>query len=470
VTDVEHSLLGELWSAAGGETALLDCVRMTGTSNFASRYPVAELATASIAAAGLSVAEFAAADGSPLGEVAVDRGLSAAWFSSTLRPEGWDLPDPWDDLAGDYRCADGWIRLHTNDPSHRAAALSALGIPDSADQHSLRNRVISAVRPWTADELESAVVAAFGCAARLRSPADWAVHGQGAAVAAEPLLARSVTNSGNDRQPISPAERPLRGLQVLDLTRVLAGPAATRLLAGFGAEVLRIDPLDRDEPAVEAEMTLGKRCARLDLRANRGRLLELVADADVLIHGYRPGALDGLGFDQATRRNARPGLVEVALDAYGWTGPWRGRRGFDSLVQMSSGIAYPDSDEPDARPTPLPVQALDHATGYLVATAAVRGLTERRRSGRGSAATASLARMAALLQQCEPTAEVPTRNPVEPGQRLTRYREFPETTGWGRAWRLEPPVRVGPAVLRWDRPAAPLGSSEAAWPSHARTS
>ena len=165
---------------------------------------------------------------------------------------------------------------------------------------------------------------------------------------------------------------------MLDLTRVLAGPVATRFLAGFGADVLRIDPPEWDEPAVVPEVTLGKRCARLDARTDDGRahLRRLLAEADVLVHGYRPGVLDSLlGVDADGRAELRPGLVEVCLDAYGWTGPWSARRGFDSLVQMSSGIA-----EAGMRwagrdvPTPLPVQALDHATGYLMAAEVIDGL------------------------------------------------------------------------------------------------
>ena len=140
--------------------------------------------------------------------------------------------------------------------------------------------------------------------------------------------------------------------------------------------MLRVDPPDWDEPAVVPDMTLGKLPTRLDARTPEGRerLGDLLAGADVLVHGYRRGALDAIGLGDAERQDIRPGLVEVALTAYGWSGPWTGRRGFDSLVQMSSGIAERGMRLAAAdRPVPLPVQALDHATGWLMAAAAVAG-------------------------------------------------------------------------------------------------
>ena len=206
------------------------------------------------------------------------------------------------------------------------------------------------VSSWSADSLEAAVVMAGGCAAALRSPDAWRNHHQGMAVAHDQLVSRVFTDIAHRGDDLGPADRPLGGLKVLDLTRVLAGPAATRFLAGFGAQVLRIDPPGREEPGVEIEMTVGKNCARLDLRRHREDVLALLAEADVLVHGYRPGAMDRLGLGEHELHTARPGLVEVMLDAYGWSGPWRGRRGFDSLVQMSSGIAFPADGDPDSRP------------------------------------------------------------------------------------------------------------------------
>ena len=441
----------QMWSALGGGDELLDRVTFEGPRVLSSPYPVADLSAASVAVAGLAVAEF----GTP-GEVSVDRALAGAWFGMTLRPVGWQLPAPWDPVSGDYRCSDGWIRLHTNDPVHRAAALAVVGVADEPVRAE-RSAVEQAVLPWLGAKLEAAVVAAGGCAAQLRSPDDWRNHHQGMAVAHDQLVSRVFTDISSRPTVAGPPDRPLAGVRVLDLTRVLAGPAATRFLAGFGAQVLRIDPPGREEVGLDIEVTVGKRCARMDLREQRGELLDLLATADVLIHGYRPGAMDGLGLDERTLHGARPGLVEVMVDAYGWSGPWRGRRGFDSLVQMSSGIAFPG--EAGGKPTPLPVQALDHATGYLAAAAAVRGLSERRRTGLGSVSRLSLARTAMFLQDHRGARE---EGEVERFDTEAAGGEL-EQTFWGPGYRLPGPVTVGPASMGFSVPAAPFGSADATW-------
>jgi crotonobetainyl-CoA:carnitine CoA-transferase CaiB-like acyl-CoA transferase len=447
--------LAAAWRALGGDHAWLGRVEFAGQGGLPSAFAVTDLATASIGAAALAIAERAASANSRPPSVVVDRRLASLWFGFSLNPQGWTLPPVWDPIAGDYPAADGWIRLHTNAARHREAALAALGCVGE------RDAVAAAVRSARADELEAAIVARGGCAAVMRSLADWADHPQGRAVAAEPLvLIDKREAAGAADGPIDPA-RPLAGVRVLDLTRILAGPVATRFLAANGADVLRLDPPDWNEPSVAPEVTLGKRCARLDLKdaGGRARFLALLADADVIVHGYRPGALDALGLGEVERRRARPGLVDVSLDAYGWSGPWAGRRGFDSLVQMSAGIA----DEGMRRfgkdePTPLPVQALDHAAGYFLAAAAVRGLAERAASGAGSSSRLSLARVAALLVNERVDASAPFA-PIGEAD----YAPEIESTDWGPARRFKPPAAVEGAPMRWARPATKLGSSAPVW-------
>jgi CoA-transferase family III len=453
------SFMREIWRAAGGGTAGPDAVSFIGSGELPSAFAVSDLAAATIGAAGLAVAELiAAGDGADGPRVEVDRRLASVWFTETIRPIDWQVPPPWDPIAGDYEAADGWIRLHTNAPHHRDAALAVLGAPAE------KAAVSQAVSRWRKDELEAAVVQNNGCAAAMRGLDDWRAHPHGAAVTREPLLWHDEGDQWPDTGWRPTRDRPLAGIRVLDLTRVLAGPVATRFLAGFGADVLRIDPPWWDEPGVIPSVGLGKRCARLDLRrADDVRHFEtLLASADVLVHGYRPDALTRLGLDAAARRRIRPGLVDVSHDAYGWDGPWRGRRGFDSLVQMSSGIAAEGMGRFGTdRPRPLPVQALDHATGYIVATAAVRGLTRRLTQGIGSGARTSLARTAALL------ASGPIRMPgagfADVGD--DDFNPEIEATGWGPARRMRPPVSIEGAAMRWTIPAGPLGSSQPVWAS-----
>jgi crotonobetainyl-CoA:carnitine CoA-transferase CaiB-like acyl-CoA transferase len=324
-----------------------------------------------------------------------------------------------------------------------------------------KEAVAKAVLEWKADRLEQAIVDGGGCAAAMRALDEWSAHPQGRAVAREPFFHIETGSAGRDRNWTIAAERPLEGVRVLDLTRVLAGPVATRFLAGFGADVLRIDPPIWDEPAIVPEVTLGKRCARLDLATDRERetFTGLLRSADVLVHGHRPGALARRGFDSARVQELSPGLIEVSLDAYGWSGPWATRRGFDSLVQMSSGIAAEGMRQRESdRPVPLPVQALDHATGYLMAAAAVRGLTQRLTTGRGCVVRTSLARTAALL--IKQTRRDETALPSETADDLA---ENAELTTWGRARRLKPPVAIAGSSMRWTLPPGPLGASQPRW-------
>lgn len=453
MADAFEAILGEMCAAAGLETSP-DGPRIAGDGQLQSCFAVTEFASASIAAACLAVADLTRL-GDHRPDIVVDRRLASLWFGWSIVPMGWQMPAAWDPLAGDYRTRDGWIKLHTNAPHHRVAALDVLGrVRD-------RTALAEAVSSWTADELETSIVEAGGCAAALRSAREWLDHPQGAAVSREPLIAWHAGREWRPQWAPTP-ERPLSGIRVLDLTRVLAGPVATRFLAGYGAEALRIDAPDWEEPGVVPEVTLGKRCARLDLhdRDHRKVFEYLLSKADILVHGYRPGALDRLGYDAEARSALRPGLVDVSLSAYGHSGPWAGRRGFDSLVQFSSGIAATGmTSRRSETPVSLPVQALDHATGYLMACAAVRGLITRRVSGAGCRARLSLARTAALLSAHparEPEAPMEARNENDV---LTAV----ENTSWGNARRLRPPVTIEGAPMRWAIPARRLGADQAEW-------
>lgn len=438
-----------------GALGLPGAWRQVGQGSLPSAFAVSDLAAASLGGVGEAVTALRAALGEDKAAVTVDRRLASLWFSTSIAPEGWALPPAWDDLAGDYRAADGWIKLHTNAPHHRAAALRALACDET------REGVTRAAADWQAGALEAAVVAEGGVAAEMRSVADWAAHPQGAAAVAEPLVAWGPPRDGRLRDWGGRPERPLQGLRVLDLTRILAGPVATRALAGFGAEVLRIDPPGWEEPGLVPDVTLGKRCARLDLKspAGQARFADLLAGADVLVHGYRPDALDRLGLGEGWRAAAAPWLIEVSLDAYGWTGPWAARRGFDSLVQMSAGIAHAGMGWAGAdRPTPLPVQALDHATGYLMAAAVLAALRDAV-SGRGLRnARLSLARTAALLVGHRDT----TRAPFAAASGAD-FSTGVEQTAWGPARRLRPALDVTGVPMWWDRPASALGSAAPDW-------
>lgn len=429
--------------------------RGAGTDHIAqAAYPscfkVTELALASTEAA---VLEYAALVGAQ--HVSIDQRLALLWFHFTTQALGWTPAPSWDAVAGDYQCADGWVRLHTNAPHHLNAAMAALGTPVD------RDAVAARLRDMGKAEVEDVVVANNGCAAAMYRIEEWANHPQGKAVAKDPLMIWSTRSAR--REFAGRRGKNLSGLRVLDLTRVLAGPVATRFLAGFGAEVLRIDPPHWNEPAVELEVTLGKRCAGLDLRQQGDRLIfdELVRRSDVFVHGYRADALARLGYDTARLESLNPDLISISLCAYGWQGPWATRRGFDSLVQMSCGIA----DEGMRRagrdhPVPLPVQALDFATGHLMAAAALRALA-RREEGVISSVRLSLARTAHLLISGG-TQPIRGENPTPEAR---DFEEKVELTSWGAVKRLTPPYRVDGCPPCWEIPAGALRGDPAEWPA-----
>ncbi|WP_456023155.1 CoA transferase [Pseudomonas protegens] len=430
-------------------------VPFTDRGALPSAFAVTDIACASMAAAGQAVSQLIHPQTAHLPTVAVDRRLASFWFSTSLRPMGWQVPPLWDPVAGDYPTQDGWIRLHTNAPHHRAAAERVLGA--CVDRAAMAAKVAQ----WTSTDLEQAVVEAKGCAAEMRSWAQWQKHPQGLAVNAEPLVHFIDSPDEHAQAWQGSVAQPLAGIKVLDLTRVLAGPTASRFLAGLGADVLRIDSPNWNEPGVVPEMTLGKRCARLNLHdsADRAVFEGLLKETDILLHGYRADALENLGFGVERRRQLAPGLIDVGLNAYGWSGPWQNRRGFDSLVQMSSGIAEAGQQWLQAdKPTPLPVQALDHATGYLMAASALRLLTERLKTGRGGSARLSLARTAKLLIEHGPGTNEALRAEDERDQ-----GSFLEQTPWGPAHRLQVPVKISGTPIQWALPATELGSHQPRW-------
>lgn len=432
---------------------------VTGDDDFAalpSCFDVTGLAVASIGAACAELAALACRPSDQ--QVVISRRLASLWFDMSIRPQGWEMPPVWDAIAGLYRAKDRWIRLHTNAPHHRHAALDVLSC------EGLREDVAARVSQWTAEDLEREIIANGGCAAALRSKEEWDAHPQGVASQEEPLIAWIAGESSAPAPSFGAESLPLKGLRVLDCTRVLAGPVCTRLLAGYGAEVLRVDPPGWDEANVVPEVTLGKRMTTLNLRASADKRCfeKLLASADVFVHGYRSDALEGLDLGAERRRAINPALIDVALSAYGWTGPWATRRGYDSLVQMSSGIVHEGMIRGDGKtPTPLPVQALDHATGYLMAAAVLRALRVRRETGTALSARLSLARTAALLKGTAHKATSMAFSDQDAADLTTDL----ESTYWGPARRVRFPVIAGLAAPSWRHPARPLHSDAPEWSS-----
>ncbi|GAT80603.1 CoA-transferase [Streptomyces sp. F-3] len=462
-SSASSAFLSSAWSALGGDPALLGRVTTVEREGaLPARLPVRELARACVGACALAAAELGAVrtGSAEVPAVRVDDGAVATAFLSErhLLVDG-RAPVSFAPLSRFWRTADGWVRTHANYPHHRERLLAALGVPDDAD------RVASALAGRSALEVEETVYAAGGLAVALRTPEEWAAHEQSAAVAARPLVERERLDETHTRvlPPVTGGPLlPAAGVRVVDLTRVLAGPVATRTLALLGAEVLRVDPPDRPEQAdLHADTGFGKRSATLDLAADRGALEELLASADVVVTGYRPGALDRFGLSPEALAERRPGLVVAQLSAWGAHGPWGGRQGFDSLVQAATGIAALEGSP--ERPGALPAQALDHGTGYLLAAAVLRALTDRTRRGGTRAVRLSLARTAAWLKDPD-TATAPAGATVE-GSPFDRPDPWLARTGSriGRLRHARSPVAFAGGPADWSRPPVPWGSDPARW-------
>ncbi|WP_078628308.1 CoA transferase [Streptomyces sp. NRRL F-2664] len=373
----------QAWEALGGAPGLVERVRYVGSGNLGEGpLAVRELARATVAVCGLAAGELGSVRaGSPPSDappLVVDEGAVATAFVSERHLRVGGRPTvSFAPLSGFWRADDGWVRTHANYPHHRAALVRALGLPSTTPE-----ALSAAVGGRTAVEVQERVYGAGGLAVAVAGR-----YGD-----PQPLVeTAAVTGERGRALGGAPPGRPAEGVRVLDLTRVIAGPVATRTLGLFGADVLRIDPPGLPEADdAHADTGFGKRSALLDLErpADRAAFEELLAGADVVVAGYRPGALERHGLGARELLERRPGLVVAELCAWGWRAPepWAGRRGFDSLVQAGHGIAAACAG-PDGTPGALPAQALDHGTGYLVAAAVMRALA----GGGGRALRLSLA-------------------------------------------------------------------------------
>lgn len=350
-------------------------------------------------------------------------------------------------LSGFFATRDGWVRTHANYPHHRRRILAALDLPAETD----RDAFARALATREAQKVEDLAVASDAIAVRVRDERQWHESAPGLASREAALVDVRRHDVGESVPRAAPTvDRPLAGVRVLDLTRVIAGPVATRTLALLGADVLRIDPTDIGEiPAQHLDTGQGKRTTRLNLRDDAGlsTCVALLAEADVVVTGYRPGSVERLGLEQLIRR---PGLIHARVSAWGLAGPWAGRRGFDSIVQAASGIALIEGRD---RPGALAAQVLDHASGYLLAAATIDALGERALTGHGAAVSVSLARTAAWLLDRSERSSDPPEAPL-PSPEST-------TITHGRVTTARPALAGGDD---YPAPARPWGADEPRWP------
>ncbi len=457
--------LQSLWQQAGGDPAALADIHFTNPdAQLPSVFAVGTLAASTIAAQALVAAELWRLRSGRRQSVQVDARRALAMFRSEryLSIDGRPPVEIRNPLTGFFQAGDGrWVQLHANFPHHRDGILRILQCDDS------REAAAAAIAKWNAAELDARLAEAGMCAALIRSPDEWRAHPQAVALADLPLF--EILRIGDaPPQPLGrgvPSERPLSGVRVLDLSRVIAAPVAARTLAQHGAEVLAVSAahLPNIEPLV-IDTGRGKRSARIDLRSEEGRntLHGLAREADVFLQAYRPGALAAQGFSPEELCARRPGLVYVSLSAYGHVGPWKERRGFDSLVQSATGIAWEEGQAAGlAGPGKLPCQGLDHASGYLAAFGAMIALHRRATEGGSWLVRVSLAQTGRWLQRMERVADG-LQAPEMHAEEVRPWLQEIDSP-FGRITAVAPVEQMPETMPRFARPPVALGTDPAQW-------
>jgi crotonobetainyl-CoA:carnitine CoA-transferase CaiB-like acyl-CoA transferase len=470
--DMAHDALRTILPIAGWPEDRARTVEITGGADpvLPTPFRIGAAGAAALAATGLAAADLWELRTGRRQEVAVDLRQAVASLRSGhyLQVNGAKVRNERNPVMGMYPAKNGrWSYVHANFPNHRAAALRVLGCEEN--QQAVRQ----AVSQWDALELEEAIIAAGGAGGMVRSMTEWAQHPQAAAIAALPLM-EILKIGGAPPEKLPEGDRPLSGIRVLDLTRVLAGPTCARTLAEHGADVLKITASHiaaRDDQ--EYDTGHGKLSARLDLRQPQelDALKGLVREADVFSQGYRPGTLGNRGLSPEELARLRPGLVYVSLCAFSHQGPWASRRGFDTVVQNVSGITTRQGELfPGAEPGPqfYPVSAIDYLTGYLMAFGAMVALARRAKEGGSWLVRISLAQTGRWLVD---RGEVPTAAlkdvPKEIPQADIDRWSIDSDTPAGRLRHLGPTVRLSETKPYWARPSVPLGYNEPVWPARA---
>ena len=471
MTTVTDSPLSTLLPIAGWDPAHASVVDIHGGTDplLPTPFRITETSAASLAAVGLAASDLWKLRTGRTQQVSVDSRHATASLRSSkyMTMDGKPAGAERHPIMGVYPARNGrWSYLHCNFPNHRDAALGVLGVEEE-DGDAVRR----AVANWDALELEEAIIAANGAGGMVRSMAEWAGHPQAAAVASLPLL--EITKIADSPPEALPdGSRPLSGVRVLDLTRVLAGPTCARTLAEHGADVMKITaPHLPSIGAQEYDTGHGKLSAHLDLRSDgdMATMRDLVSQADVFSQGYRPGTLANRGLSPKDLAAIRPGIVYITLSAFGRVGPWSQRRGFDTVVQTVSGITHRQGELfPGAEPGPqfYPVSAIDYITGYLMAFGAMVALAKRVREGGSWQVQISLAQTGRWLVDRGQVPESELHDVPEDftPEEIARWSTYTDVPG-GRLGHLAPVVHLSETQPYWARPSVPLGYHPPTWPN-----
>lgn len=457
-----RELLERLWQEAHAPEHALSTVSLTGDAPLlASSFHVGTVAQSTIAGAALAANVIGEVRGSPLQGISVDMADAERECTGYFSLDG-VVPKAWAPLSGLYPCADGHVRIHANFDHHRDGALKLLGIGGDPRKVN-RADVAAALAGWKRIDFETAAAAKGLVVSAARSFDEWDQGQQSREVANTPLVAIEKIGEAEPRAlaQTGSAAPPLAGIRVLDLTRILAGPVCGRTLAGYGADVMLVNSPHLPNIDAIVDTSRGKRSCHIDLAGREGQtqLSALLGESHLFIQGYRPGGLARLGFGPADCAAARPGIVYVSLSAYGHTGPWADRRGFDSLVQTATGFNLAEAEAFGSdSPRPMPVQILDFASGFLMAFGALVALYRQATEGGSWHVQVSLARTAHWLRSLGRVTGHLDAGPPRLDDHLVEYQ-----SGFGRLAAMPHAAHFDRTPVRYPWPSAPPGTSAASW-------
>ena len=464
-----NEILRTLLPIAGWDEERTQGLTITGGTDpiLPTSFRIGDTSTAALSAVGLAVSDLWESRTGRRQEVAVDARRATASLRSGkyIQLDGAGVSTERNTVMGVYPTKDGrWSYLHCNFPNHRAAALSVLGVAED------RDAVAKAAAKWNAQDLEDAIIEAKGAGGMVRTMEEWAKHPQAAAIANLPLM-EIVKLADSPPEALPEGSRPLSGVRVLDLTRVLAGPTCARTLAEHGADVMKITGAHLPNIGYqEYDTGHGKLNAQLDLRESKDMetLRGLVSQTDVFSQGYRPGTLGGRGLSPEELAELRPGIVYISLCAFSHMGPWASRRGFDTVVQTVSGITNRQGDLfPGATPGPqfYPVSAIDYLTGYLMAFGGMVALNRRVHEGGSWLVRISLAQVGRWLVSQGEIPEANLKNiPAEFTPEEIASWSTVSDTPMGKLGHLGPVLSLSETPPRWVRTSVPLGHHDPVWP------
>lgn len=464
-----NEILRTLLPIAGWDEERTQGLTITGGTDpiLPTSFRIGDTSTAALSAVGLAVSDLWESRTGRRQEVSVDARRATASLRSGkyIQLDGAGVSTERNTVMGVYPTKDGrWSYLHCNFPNHRAAALSVLGVAED------RDAVAKAVAKWNAQDLEDAIIEAKGAGGMVRTMEEWAKHPQAAAIANLPLM-EIVKLADSPPEALPEGSRPLSGVRVLDLTRVLAGPTCARTLAEHGADVMKITGAHLPNIGYqEYDTGHGKLNAQLDLRETKDMeiLRGLVSQTDVFSQGYRPGTLGGRGLSPEELAELRPGIVYISLCAFSHMGPWASRRGFDTVVQTVSGITNRQGDLfPGATPGPqfYPVSAIDYLTGYLMAFGGMVALNRRVHEGGSWLVRISLAQVGRWLVSQGEIPEADLKNiPAEFTPEEIASWSTVSDTPMGKLGHLGPVLSLSETPPRWARTSVPLGHHDPVWP------